>query len=496
MEFDRSDGVFCHVTSLPGPYGIGDLGPGARSFLGFLDRADVDFWQICPIGPTVGALGDSPYQSYSAFAGNPLLISPDPLVDEGWLTDDDVTPVPDFDPAETAYDRVRAYKLPLLRAAFDRFETTASRAERNAFDAFRDREPWVEAYALFRALSDARPEDTWTGWPAPLRDRDPDALADAREEHAHEVRYREFTQWTFDRQWAALKAEANDRGIRILGDVPIYVALDSADVWASPEAFRLDGDRRPTAVAGVPPNPGDAGQRWGNPLYDWETLSADDYGWWIRRLRRVLDLADAARLDHFLGFFRYWAIPNDAGDPADGEWCEAPGEELFEVVADELDGTPFVAEDLGFGDPRADATMREFGLPGMRVPHYADWCREGDDHQPMQYPQRSVGYTSTHDTDTWVGFYDDLGADQRDCLHYNLGVDGERPIEWEIVDAVWGSEAVLAVTTVQDLLGLGSEARFNTPGTAAGNWRWRVEEDRLTGAVADRLRQFGEFHVR
>ena len=500
MRFDRSDGVFCHVTSLPGDHGIGDLGEGASTFLSFLGDAEVDYWQVCPLGPTIGAAGESPYQSPSAFAGNPLLIDLDGLVADGWLTREDLEPVPEFPANRVAYEDVRAYKLPLLRTAFERFEA-AMDADDGAgtaveLDAFREREPWVGDYALFRAISSVRPEDTWVEWPDPLRTREPDALDAAREEHAETVRYHEFLQWTFDRQWTDLRRTAAEEGVSIVGDVPIYVALDSADVWANPEAFRLDDDNRPTMVAGVPPNPGDDGQRWGNPVYDWDRLAETDYDWWMRRFSRLFDLADVARLDHFLGFVRYWGIPADADDPAAGEWYEGPGRELFETVEREFGDAPFIAEDLGFDDARMDDLMAEFGFPGMRVPQYANWCEGGNEYQPMNYPEGIVGYTSTHDTDTWVGYYADLPADQRDCLHYNLGVDDDRPIEWEIIEDVWSSEAVLAMTTTQDLLGLGSEARFNKPGTLDGNWEWRVERDALSEELAGRLRELGAFHVR
>ncbi|GAA0532869.1 4-alpha-glucanotransferase [Halorubrum ejinorense] len=496
MRFDRSDGVFCHVTSLPGAYGIGDLGEGAREFLSFLGDADVDHWQICPIGPTLSVAGESPYQSPSAFAGNPLFVDPDGLVDDGWLDPADLEPVPDFPTDRVDYDAVREYKQPLLRTAFERFEERATEADRAAVDEFREHEPWLPDYALFRALSDARPEDLWTGWPEPLRTRDPEALAAAREEHAEEVRFREFVQWTFDRQWRDLRAVAAEEGVSIVGDVPIYVALDSADVWASPEAFQLDAENRPTAVAGVPPNAGDTGQRWGNPLYDWERLAEAEYDWWLDRFRRLFELADVARLDHFLGFAKYWAIPADSDDPADGEWRDGPGRDLFETVERELGEAPFIAEDLGFEEPEMDELMAEFGFPGMSVPQYADWCTEGNEYQPMHYTEGVVGYTSTHDTDTWVGYFDDLPERQRDCFRYNVGAEPDDPVEWAIIDDVWASDAIMAMTTLQDLLGLGSGARFNEPGTLAGNWEWRVTRDALDDAIADRLWELAGDHIR
>ncbi|MFD1572467.1 4-alpha-glucanotransferase [Halorubrum laminariae] len=496
MRFDRSGGVFCHLTSLPGDHGIGDLGDGASAFLSFLGDADIDHWQICPIGPTLSGAGESPYQSPSAFAGNHLLIDLHGLVDDGWLDENDLEPSPDFPEDRVEYDAVREYKLPLLRTAFKRFEESASASGRRDVEAFREREPWLDDYALFRAISASRPEATWTEWPADLRTREPDALSAARERHADEVRYREFVQWTFDRQWRDLREVADAEGVSIVGDVPIYVALDSADVWANPEAFRLDEGGRPTAVAGVPPNPGDDGQRWGNPVYDWDRLAERDYDWWIARFRRLFELADVARLDHFLGFVRYWEIPADSDDPADGEWRDGPGRDLFETVERELGEAPFIAEDLGFEDPEMDELLHEFEFPGMRVPQYADWCTEGNRYQPMHYPESVVGYTSTHDTDTWVGYYDDLPGEQRECFRYNVGADGDRAVEWEIIEEVWRSEAVLAMTTVQDLLGLGSDARFNEPGTVDGNWEWRVSREALDDEITDRLWELAGKHVR
>lgn len=389
MRLDRSSGVFCHVTSLPGRHGIGDLGDGAKAFLSFLGDADIGHWQVCPLGPTMGAAGESPYQSPSAFAGNPLLIDLDGLVDDGWLDESDLEPIPDFPEDRVDYDAVREYKQPLLRTAFERFDEAEAGKAHSEFDAFREREPWLDDYALFRAMSGERDDDTWVEWPDPLRTREPEALDEARERHATEVRFGEFLQWMFDRQWRDLRAVAADEGVSIVGDVPIYVALDSADVWANPEAFRLDEGNRPAVVAGVPPNPGDDGQRWGNPVYDWDRLAERDYDWWIARFRRLFELADVARLDHFLGFVKYWAIPADADDPAAGEWCEGPGRDLFETVERELGQAPFIAEDLGFEEPAMDELMVEFGFPGMRVPQYADWCAEGNQYQPMHYPEGS-----------------------------------------------------------------------------------------------------------
>jgi 4-alpha-glucanotransferase len=504
MRFDRSAGVFCHLTSLPGPHGVGDLGGGARAFVDWLAGADQSYWQFCPLGPTASIHGDSPYQSYSAFAGNPLLVSLDRLVDDGYLDDADLrigtdagdeATDPDFPDDHVDYDRVRAYKTPRLRTAAERFHADADADDRAAFDAFRERASgWLDDYALFMALR-TRYDGAWTDWPEPVRTRDPDALATHRAELADEVRYREFVQFVFDRQWRALRAYAGERGIEFVGDLPIYVALDSADVWAAPEVFDLTADHEPAAVAGVPPNPGDDGQRWGNPVYDWDRLRETGYGWWLDRLDRLLDLVDVARIDHFKGFDEFWAIPADADDPAAGEWRPAPGHDFFETVEAEVGALPFVVEDLGFLDPGLVDLRDRFGFPSMRVPHYADWCREGDMYQPMHYPEGSVGYTSTHDTDTLVGYYGSLPDRQRDCLRYNVGADGAE-INWSVIEAVWRSDAVIAFTTVQDVLGLGSEARFNRPGTATGNWTWRCTEAAFREGDAERLARLTDEQIR
>ena len=427
MQQQRRSGVFLHLTSLPGPHGVGDLGAGAQAFLDFLDRADQSLWQFCPVGPTSAAYGHSPYGSSSAFAGNPLLVDLTDLADRGYLDASDLDGPEGADSGSVNYEVVAPFKRDRLRAAHERFAAEASESERADFAAFRERESaWLEDYALYAALKDAHGDAAWTDWPADLVRRDADALAAARETHAEAVEYHAFVQWVFDAQWRELRAAAAERGIELVGDLPIYVALDSADVWATQDAFELDDDGRPTAVAGVPPNPGDDGQRWGNPVYDWEHLRESDFDWWRARLSRLLDLVDLARIDHFKGFDEYWAIPADADDPAAGEWRPGPADDFFEAVGEHLGGLPFVVEDLGFLDESMVALRDRFEFPGMRVPHYADWCAETDRYKPATYPRQSVGYTSTHDTDTAVGWYESLSDEQRDCLHYALATDGER----------------------------------------------------------------------
>jgi len=490
MTRHRTSGVFLHLTSLPGPHGIGDLGSGARAFLDFLDSANQSLWQFCPVGPTSDAAGHSPYAADSAFAGNPLLIDLFDVADRGYLEEGDLDPLSGLSDATVDYEAAAAFKRDRLRQAHERFRDGADDDARESFESFREAESsWLADYTLFATLKEVH-GGAWTDWPDELAGRDPDAMERARADHAGTVEYHAFVQWLFDQQWQRLRSMADDRGIELVGDLPIYVAADSADVWATPGAFELDEAGRPAVVAGVPPNPGDDGQRWGNPVYDWETVREDDYGWWLARLERLLDLVDLARIDHFKGFDEYWAIPASADGPAAGEWRPAPGVDLFETLAGALgmapNELPFLVEDLGFLDEGVIELRDRFEFPGMRVPQYADWCSEGNRDKPVNYPHDAVGYTSTHDTDTAVGYYRTLDERQRECLGYALATDAEE-VHWDLIEAVWDSDAVIAMTTMQDLLGLGSEARFNTPGTAEGNWQWRVTEEALDDGVATRL---------
>ena len=499
MTADRESGVFLHVSSLPGPDGIGTLGDPAHDFLAFLEETGQGLWQCCPLGPTAGGFGDSPYQTYSVFAGNPLFVDLDALVTEGWLTAAALADRPVLDEHWVEYDAVHEFKERTLRLAFEGFRTGASTAQRDAMAAFAERERhWVEDYALFRALTAERDADDWTRWPAPIRERDPDALDAHRTRLADEIAFRTFCQFCFDRQWDRLHEAASDRGIRLVGDMPIYVALDSADVWANPGLFDLDDDHRPAAVAGMPTNPdgeGD-GQRWGNPLYDWDRMAATRYEWWVDRVSALLDRTDLVRVDHFKGYEEYWAIPADAPAAA-GEWRRGPGRALFDALEDELGDLPLLVEDLGGVTPALRDLRESLSLPSMKVAVYADWCDPDHEYHPSSYDSESVAYTSTHDTTTVAGWHaENSTARQRACLARLAGSDGSE-VHWDVLDAVWGADSRLAVAQFQDLLGLGEETRLNTPGTGTGNWRWRLTAEGLEDeSMRRRLADLTDHHGR
>lgn len=483
MTLDRHSGVFVHLSSIPGAHGIGDLGEGARAVLDCLERAGQSVWQFCPTNPTSSVHGHSPYASVSSFAGNPLFVDLRALADRGWLAESGLEGAPDGD--RVAYDRVEAFKTARLAEAFEGFRETTTDDERAAFEAFREREAWLADYTLFVTLREQFDGQPWAEWPADLADREADALAAARATHADRIAYHAFVQWVFDRQWRQFHEAAADHGIELLGDLPIYVAWDSADVWANREAFDLRPDGRPATVAGVPPNPGDDGQRWGMPVYDWAAL-APEYDWWVDRFVRLFDLVDRVRLDHFKAFDAFWAIPADSTDPADGEWREGPGMALFDRVREATGDLPVIVEDLGFLDESLVALRDRLGVPGMRVLQYADWCAAEHRHKPAGYPESCVAYTSTHDTDTARGYLESLAGRQRECLEYALATDAAEGV-WDLLEAVWQSEAALAIAPLQDLLGLGSEARLNDP-AGGDDWTWRAPAGVLDDATVDRLR--------
>jgi 4-alpha-glucanotransferase len=502
VAFPRVAGILLHPTSLPGPYGIGDLGPAAIAFLDFLHETGQGLWQVLPLGPT--GYGDSPYQCFSAFAGNPLLVSLERLCDEGLLTTAEPRPLVDFPEREVDYGRVIAHRQPLFAKALAVFETKAGATRRDAFAAFvTQRAAWLPDFALFMALKRANGGAAWNSWDPALAAREPAALEKARRELAREVREVEFEQWLFFEQWAALRREAHARGLRIMGDVPIFVAHDSADVWAHPELFQLAPDGRPSFQAGVPPDYFSAtGQLWGNPLYRWEALARSGHAWWQERLRAVLELVDLVRLDHFRGFEAYWEVPGDAENAISGRWVKGPGAALFEALRGALGALPIVAEDLGVITPEVEALRDSLGLPGMAILQFAFGSdAHANDFLPHNYPKHKVVYTGTHDNDTVVGWWRagvgdstrtaaEVEREHERALAY-VGGDGSE-IHWDFIRTLLVSVADTAIVPLQDVLGAGSEARMNLPGRGDGNWRWRFAAEQLTPALRKRLRAITE----
>jgi 4-alpha-glucanotransferase len=510
MSFSRGSGVLLHPTCLPGRYGIGDLGPAAIEFLDFLAAAGQQIWQVLPLGPT--GYGDSPYQCLSAFAGNPLLISLDRLVDAGLLTAADVAkPVrpsvtaatggSTFADGDIDFPAVIAHRHALWPRVLDRFDATAPAALRDALDRFcRSEAAWLDDFALYMAVKAAHNHVAWTEWEADIARRDPAALARWAARCDRDIRLHKLTQFLFFEQWRAVREACRARAIATMGDLPIFVAHDSADVWARRELFRLDPDGRPLAMAGVPPDYFSAtGQLWGNPHYRWDVLEQTGYAWWIDRFRAVLGTVDRVRIDHFRGFDASWEIPGGATTAIDGQWVKGPGAALFRAVRAALsaDRLPFVAENLGVITPAVEALREEFGLPGMAILQFAFGTDpQAPDFKPHNYPRNRVVYTGTHDNDTTAGWWTgDIGHSTRSnaelveerahaCRY--LGTDG-REIHWVLIRAALASVADTAVVPAQDLLGLGSEARMNQPGTLGGNWRWRLHPGQLTADIAHRL---------
>jgi 4-alpha-glucanotransferase len=501
--FPRASGILLHPTSLPGDYGVGDLGAEAYAFADFLADAGQTLWQVLPLGPT--GYGDSPYQCFSAFAGNTLLVSPARLAEEGLLDKSDLASVPRLSEERVDYGEAIKLKDKLLRRAFENFGR-ASVPLREEFESFARREsPWLEDYALFRALKEARGGASWNEWESALARREPAALADARESLRAETDAQKFFQFLFFRQWAALKDYCRARRIRIVGDVPIFVAYDSADVWVNRRLFKLHEDGSPRVVAGVPPDYFSAtGQLWGNPIYDWDAKQGEVIDWWIGRLRSTLRLFDILRIDHFRGFAASWEVPAGDETAVRGRWVAAPGAELFAAVERELHEPPIIAEDLGVITPDVDALRERFGFPGMRVLQFAFGGDASNRDLPHNYHSNVVVYTGTHDNDTTVGWFNAGEGSTRDaaqiererkfCLDY-LKSDGAE-IHWDFIRAAFESVADTAIIPLQDVLGLGSRARMNLPASTAGNWGWRFRRGALTREVSARLRELTELYGR
>ena len=483
----RSSGVLLHPTSLPSPFGIGDLGQEAREFVDFLVSAGQSVWQVLPLGPT--GYGESPYQSISAFAGHTLLIDPRQLIDERLITWDDLTIDSIDDDGRVDFGRARTFKTRVLDRAHENFKTSAGDQIRNDFTTFTTEAAWwLDDYALFCAIRSKEGDRQWAEWEAELADREPAALQAARAELSEQITAHKFQQFLFFRQWRALRGYATERGVSIFGDLPIFVAYDSADVWARREYFKLDEVGKPRVVAGVPPDYfSETGQLWGNPLYDWERLKAEGFSWWIDRLRWSLSLFDLVRIDHFRGFVACWEIPAGDATAENGKWVDVPGRELFQAVRQSLGDVPIVAENLGVITDEVESLRTELGFPGMRVLQFAFGDDTENDHLPHNYTRDSVAYTGTHDNDTTVGWFANLSEAEREfCLRYLKSSGAE--INWDMIRSAVSSVAEMTVIPMQDLLGLGSEARMNTPASESGNWLWRMRTGVLNEDLAERFR--------
>lgn len=497
MLFRRASGVLLHPTSLPGPYGIGDLGPDAYRFVDFLAASGQRLWQIMPLGPT--GYGDSPYSSLSAFAGNPLLISLDQLRQADLLSDDDLRDVPDFPAERVEFGWVIPWKRERLERAFRRYRDGAGGVLRERLEALErsaDVRAWLPDFALFMALKERHHGALWSDWEQGAARRGAESLEGWRHELAEAVAYHTFVQCVFRYQWSQLQGYARTAGVDILGDIPIFVSYDSVDVWANPELFELDESRRPVAVAGVPPDYfNELGQLWGNPLYNWPVMEERRFDWWVERFRLTFTLVNAIRLDHFLGFDRCWRIPAGEADARRGEFVKTPGRFLFKAVHDALGPLPIIAEDLGVVTPAAEALRDEFDFPGMKVLQFGFVADAIPENQPHGFRRNLAVYSGTHDNDTTVGWWQSRGEDERRWVVRYLGYEPEA-IEWAVIQMGMASVANTAIFPMQDLLGLGSKARMNQPGMAQGNWAWRMAPGLDLSATAARLRAMARMYNR
>lgn len=476
----RRAGVLLHPTSLPGPAAFGTLGADAYHFVDWLAAAGLTVWQTLPLGPTHS--DGSPYQCLSAHAGNPALISLEQLAEQGWLGDDCFTD---------------ASREASLREAFERWRRLRTPGQQRDYEAFAAAQRgWLADFALFCALREENGRNGWTSWPVPLRDREPRALAEARHRLCYEIEYHSFLQHVFFQQWQAIRSYAHGNGILIFGDMPIFVAHDSADVWAHREYFLLDDTGQPTVVAGVPPDYFSAtGQRWGNPLYNWPALQSNGFQWWLARFRTQLQLFDLIRVDHFRGFEAYWEIAATCNTAIDGKWIKAPGEAFFAAVRSALGSLPLVAEDLGVITPEVDALRRAFGLPGMKILQFAFDGGADNPYLPHNHESNGVVYTGTHDNDTTVGWYEALPVQAQAQVREYLGEpSGSMP--WPLISAAYMSVARLVITPMQDLLELDGEHRMNTPGTAVGNWTWRFSWSQVAPDLASQLHRLASIYGR
>lgn len=495
MKNDRASGILLHPTSLPGKYGIGTLGKACFDFIDFLVRAGQTYWQILPLGPT--GYADSPYQCFSAHAGNPNLIDLDLLVKLKLLDHEDLEDFPHLSENQVEFDAVQKARLPILKKAFERFLHYADNLDKMAYRNFlKEQSKWINDYALFMAIKSNRGQRPWYQWEESLKMRDPEALRAIQTSFHEEIDFHKFLQYAFFRQWMAVKEYAHKYKIRIIGDIPLYVALDSADAWSNPEIFEFDKNRNPIRVGGVPPDYfSETGQLWGNPLFRWDVLKETDYRWWIERIETNLMLYDIIRIDHFRGFAAYWAVPYGEKTAVNGSWIPCPGQDFFSVIREKLGSLPIIAEDLGVITPDVEALRDGFGLPGMKILQFAFDSAEANDYIPHNYVKNCIVYTGTHDNDTVVGWFEKASDEDKKYVLDYLNTDGNE-INWAFIRLAWSSVANTAIVPMQDLLGLDTESRMNLPGTTTGNWTWRAKNSDFTAGLAERLARLTRLYGR
>ncbi|MBE9046890.1 4-alpha-glucanotransferase [Pleurocapsales cyanobacterium LEGE 10410] len=485
----RASGVLLHPTSLPSRFGIGDLGENAYQFVDFLAKGDQQIWQILPIGPT--GYGNSPYLSYSALAGNPLLISPAILQQQGLLTEEDLQHLPEFPQDRVDFDRVIATKFPLLRRASDRFKEQGLETADDEYRRFcNSQNDWLSDYALFMSLKDRHNGSSWNQWEKDIATRQPEAMAKWAKELTDEIFFHKFVQYQFFNQWKNLKKYANQKGIKLFGDIPIYVAHDSVDVWAHKNIFRLDEETGEAALmAGVPPDYFSAtGQLWGNPVYNWEELKRTNFKWWLRRVEAILEDVDIVRIDHFRGFQAYWAVPEGETTAMNGTWLNAPGDEFFQLLRQDLGELPIVAEDLGVITPEVEALRDKYGFPGMKILQFAFDSDRDNGFLPYNYSPNCIVYTGTHDNNTSVGWFYERSPEAQSRVVDYLGCLCEDGIHWALIRLALGSVGNTVVLPFQDILGLGTDAKMNTPSQAEGNWAWRCRAEAFNEELSGRLK--------
>lgn len=478
-----------HPTSLPNDFGIGDFGRTAYNFVDFLSETKQTYWQMLPLNPT--GYGDSPYQSFSAFAGNTMLISPEKLVEENLLSKKELENKPDFPAEKVDYGTVYNWKNEILSKAFEKFEKT------DDFENFCvDVAWWLDDYALYRAIRQSEDHKQWFEWDESLRFRDEDALNEKREELSVEVEREKFYQFLFFRQWMNLKKYANENGVKIIGDLPIFVSADSADVWSNPSFFKLKESGAPSVVAGVPPDYfSKTGQLWGNPLYDWENLRADGFEFWKKRIGFGLMMADILRIDHFRGFEAVWEVPAEDETAENGSWVKVSGADLFRTLRDNFPEMPFIAEDLGEITPEVLQLRDDFDLPGMKILQFAFGGGAENDYLPHNYTKNCAVYTGSHDNNTSRGWYKSANKHEKEFCKKYLKSNG-RAIHWDFINAAFSSVADTAIIPLQDVLGLGGEARMNFPSTIGGNWQWRFREKDVSKKIKDKLKEITETYGR